>query len=162
MSREIGFCHELFLFWMQSVVLWGMLCLGQHWLLSSSRRKNWSKLVCHHSQWVRSLGLIQINSGWNVPVRPSGPQRGAMPSDQIRRWAANPRWAEQDEASQSLRDQRGEELVLAAFWQRLVSIFSLFTGVPVGKQSLRAQREAPNSKHQKTVPEIRGDNFGIW
>lgn len=40
------------------------------------------------SLWVRVLGPIQINSGWNVPVGPPGPPAGAVPPDQIRTRAA--------------------------------------------------------------------------
>jgi len=36
----------------------------------------------------RSLGPIQINSGWNVPTKPPEPHRGALPPDQIRTGAA--------------------------------------------------------------------------
>ncbi|KAI9525469.1 hypothetical protein NQZ68_006016 [Dissostichus eleginoides] len=39
---------------------------------------------------VRVLGPIQINSGWNVPAGPPGPQRGAAPPDQIRTGAERP------------------------------------------------------------------------
>lgn len=40
------------------------------------------------SSAVRACGPIQISSGWNVPVGPAGPGRGAVPPDQIRTGAA--------------------------------------------------------------------------
>lgn len=58
------------------------------WYGEKAQTKNETGLLT--SSGVRVLGTIQINSGWNVPVGPPGPQSGAAPPDQIRTGEARP------------------------------------------------------------------------